>query len=98
MRETDTTIRWGGEEFLLLLPETGRETALVAAERLRQAIEAATVECRGQMINLTVSIGVAEPGETDICADDAVRRADRALYRAKGAGRNRVAGDASADP
>jgi diguanylate cyclase (GGDEF)-like protein/PAS domain S-box-containing protein len=98
MRETDVTIRWGGEEFLLLLPETSRETALVAAERLRQAIEAATVECHGQMINLTVSIGVAEPGETDICADDAVRRADRALYRAKSAGRNRVVHDDPADP
>jgi diguanylate cyclase (GGDEF)-like protein len=97
-RETDATIRWGGEEFLLLLPETSHSTALAAAERLRQAIEAATIECRGQIIRSTVSIGVAQPGETDTCADDAVRRADRALYRAKNGGRNRVVDDDSAAP
>ena len=90
VRETDVTVRWGGEEFLLLLPETGRDVALVVAERLRQTIEAANVERNGEFIKFTVSIGVSEPNQTDTCADDAVRRADRALYAAKSAGRNRV--------
>jgi diguanylate cyclase (GGDEF)-like protein len=90
MRDTDITIRWGGEEFLLVLPETDRDVALPIAERLRQSIEAATVERSGQIIKMTVSIGVAEPDESDTCPDDTVRRADSALYRAKTAGRNRV--------
>jgi diguanylate cyclase (GGDEF)-like protein/PAS domain S-box-containing protein len=92
-REIDVTIRWGGEEFLLLLPETGRDVALAVAERLRHTVEAANVECNGQFIRFTVSIGIAEPDETDACADDTVRRADRALYSAKSAGRNRVVAD-----
>jgi diguanylate cyclase (GGDEF)-like protein/PAS domain S-box-containing protein len=90
MRETDVTIRWGGEEFLLLLPETACGVALPVAERLRQAIEAVTVERGGQIIKMTVSIGVAEPAEGDSGPEDTVRRADGALYRAKTSGRNRV--------
>jgi diguanylate cyclase (GGDEF)-like protein/PAS domain S-box-containing protein len=89
-RATDVTIRWGGEEFLVLQPGTGRETGLIAAERVRLAIEAAKIECEGGVITVTASIGVADAGAADARADDVVRRADRALYRAKGTGRNRV--------
>jgi len=90
LREADVTIRWGGEEFLVLLPETGREAALAVADRLRVAIGAAKVQRDGQVIAATVSVGVAEAGEADRGADDAVRRVDQALYRAKRSGRNRV--------
>ncbi len=89
-RATDVTIRWGGEEFLLLQPETSCETALVVAERLRLAIEAAKIASYGGAITVTVSIGVANANKADAGADDVVRRVDRALYRAKGAGRNQV--------
>jgi diguanylate cyclase (GGDEF)-like protein/PAS domain S-box-containing protein len=90
LREADVTIRWGGEEFVLLLPATGLAAAVAVAERLRAAIAAAATECHGHAITVTVSIGVAAVDEPDAAADDVVHRADRALYRAKHAGRNRV--------
>ena len=89
-READIVIRWGGEEFLLLLPGSGREAALAVAERLRLAIGEATVLNGTDTIKVTVSIGVAEVDAADAGPDDVVRRVDRALYRAKGEGRNRV--------
>jgi diguanylate cyclase (GGDEF)-like protein len=91
LRETDVTIRWGGEEFLLLLPETSCDAALSVAERVREAIEAVKVEQNGNVIRITASIGVAEAAESDRGAEEAVGRADRAMYRAKSAGRNRIA-------
>ena len=93
LRETDVTIRWGGEEFVLLLHETSRDVALSMAERVRAAIEAVKVEHSGNAIRITASIGVAEVAESDRGAEEAVGRADRALYRAKNAGRNRVVAD-----
>ncbi|MGE5469051.1 MAG: diguanylate cyclase [Ignavibacteria bacterium] len=86
-RETDFAGRFGGEEFLLLLPETDPEGALAAAEKIRAAVaEAEEATARG----VTVSIGVAGAALEDGNEDDAVRRADRALYDAKARGRNRV--------
>lgn len=89
-RDGDTTIRWGGEEFLLLLPGSGCEIATIIAERLRSAVEAAVVTFGSAAIKVTVSIGVAECSVADNSLDDVMRRSDRALYRAKNAGRNRV--------
>src|ERR1700692_4234293 len=60
LRETDAIFRWGGEEFLVLLPETGQDFGRVAAERLRLALEAAEIAHKGCAIRITVSIGVAE--------------------------------------
>jgi diguanylate cyclase (GGDEF)-like protein/PAS domain S-box-containing protein len=91
LREADLVVRWGGEEFVVLLPKTGQATALAIAERLRCAIETATVEHLGDPVVITVSIGVATACAADTCADDVVRRADSALYRAKRSGRNRIA-------
>jgi two-component system cell cycle response regulator len=86
-RMTDTCFRYGGEEFVVLLPETQRDQALAVAERVRQAIEQAELT-RNRRV--TVSAGVAEfrPAED---AETLLRRADSALYEAKRAGRNRVA-------
>jgi diguanylate cyclase (GGDEF)-like protein len=88
-RPGDMAARLGGEEFVLLLPETLPEEALAIAERIRAATEATVVEHEGCRIGFTTSIGVASltAGES---LDDWIARADAALYRAKQSGRNRV--------
>jgi diguanylate cyclase (GGDEF)-like protein/PAS domain S-box-containing protein len=91
LRDSDIAIRWGGEEFLMVLPETGLDAAIQVAERLREAIEAAEIPGGSQLIKVTVSVGVAESNVEDSVPDDVVQRADRALYLAKRNGRNRVA-------
>ncbi|TVQ81256.1 MAG: diguanylate cyclase [Bradymonadales bacterium] len=91
-RESDVVARYGGEEFALILPFTGKEGALIKAERVRAAIEAYPFEHREQqpMGSITVSIGVASCPEDADQAEELVKRADEALYRAKKAGRNQV--------
>jgi diguanylate cyclase (GGDEF)-like protein len=88
-RVGDIAARLGGEEFVLLLPETTLQDALAIAERIRADTEARVVEHEGCRIGFTTSVGVADlaPGET---LDDWIARADAALYRAKQSGRNRV--------
>ena len=87
LREGDVLGRWGGEEFLALLPATGLEGALVAAERLRRAVSLRTFPYAG---SVTVSIGAASALANDHL-ERVVARADAGMYRAKRAGRNRVA-------
>lgn len=91
LRPTDSCSRMGGEEFLVVLPETDAAGAVVAAERLRKAIrETALVLPDGKPLPaLTVSIGVAQAGSEEK-AEDVAARADAALYRAKNGGRDRV--------
>lgn len=89
-RETDIVARIGGEEFAILLPETGIDDAGVAAERLRKQIEESDMQCDGQNLTITVSIGIAEaqPDMRDV--GDLLKNADQALYIAKRTGRNRI--------
>jgi diguanylate cyclase (GGDEF)-like protein len=89
VRPDDTFGRYGGEEFLLMLPDTLATGAVVLADRVRLAIEQMRCPELGPSVILTVSIGVAEfcPGEA---VSAAIARADEALYLAKSAGRNRV--------
>ena len=86
----DALGRYGGEEFMLVLPGQGLETARQVAERLRAKVEQASVQWQGNPIALTVSIGVAERRLHEHGPADALDRADRALYAAKHGGRNRV--------
>ena len=80
----------GGEEFVLALPHLDRESALAAAERFRQGLGGPAITLpAGGFVRITVSIGVAVT-HRDESFEDALRRADRALYVAKAAGRNRV--------
>ena len=91
VRAFDAIARYGGEEFAVVMPGTLPPEALVAAERLRVAIE--TLDCRtadGTRLELTVSIGVAHTGGQPCNAEDLVRQADAALYAAKRSGRNQV--------
>lgn len=89
LRAIDFLGRFGGEEFLLVLTQTGREGAHECAERVRLQTEHRTLEALGPESRVTVSIGVAEyrPGEP---IRDTIARADTAMYRAKADGRNRV--------
>jgi diguanylate cyclase (GGDEF)-like protein len=90
VREIDLPARWGGEEFGIVLPGTDLEGAARLAERMRRALEQRTILAPdGSPIHVTVSLGVAAFPE---CArgDDIVAAADRALYQAKRAGKNRV--------
>jgi diguanylate cyclase (GGDEF)-like protein len=87
IREDDTAARVGGEEFNIILPYTNMEIANVIAERIREGIETG---CKGEGHNATVSIGVANYREVCTSIDELKQFADRALYTAKGTGRNRV--------
>jgi len=89
VRGGDTVYRYGGEEFLVLLPEQTLETAALAAERLRRVVEDLGVPHPDGGV-VTVSVGVAAPAEGGESADDLVAQADTALYAAKARGRNRV--------
>jgi diguanylate cyclase (GGDEF)-like protein len=88
-RSHDLVARYGGEEFAVLLPETALEGGIAFAEKMRERIEAAGI---GAALGspLTVSLGVASYPADGARARDLVAAADRELYRAKAAGRNRV--------
>jgi two-component system cell cycle response regulator len=88
MRGGDELARWGGDEFVAILPDTDSEGAFRAAERLRHAVAATPVDVGATEVAVTISVGWAHwSGDTP---DDLLVRADRALYRAKDAGRNAV--------
>ena len=90
-RNVDVLGRYGGEEFTIVLPQTGPEGARTLAERIRQRVADTAFDIGGQTISCTTSVGVAAAPEGDIPATDwLIARADEALYRAKAAGRNQV--------
>ncbi len=91
IRQIDRIGRVGGEEFLVILPETGADEARQLAERLRMAIRALRIEPAPEQapIGITVSIGVSSARAPERI-EDLIQRADRALYTAKASGRNRV--------
>jgi diguanylate cyclase (GGDEF)-like protein len=90
VRTSDMAVRYGGEEFLLVLMDTGAEQGLKVAEKIRGEVEATKIPLPGGMLQKTISIGVAEyPNDSDTFWQ-VVKFADVALYKAKSDGRNRV--------
>ncbi len=91
-RATDLAARFGGEEFVVLMPETSPDSALGAANRMRELVETTPfiIDNDNNSINLTVSIGIANLLEEGDSAEGLLKRADEALYLAKNAGRNNV--------
>jgi diguanylate cyclase (GGDEF)-like protein len=90
IRATDKVARFGGEEFVVMLREVDEDRTRLLANRIREAV-AATVVTQGLAHRyITISVGVAMAGEQDRDIEDVIERADRALYAAKSAGRNRV--------
>ena len=89
-RDADIAGRYGGEEFVVLLPDTDSEGAVTFAERLRQSIEAYEVVHEGRSIRFTVSLGIADLSEPTNGYAQLIERADIALYSSKASGRNQV--------
>ncbi|MEI7843378.1 MAG: diguanylate cyclase [Gallionellaceae bacterium] len=90
LRRIDTAGRIGGEEFAVLLPDTDAVEAEVLAERIRQKISNSAFVQDGKKVSITVSIGISTLTAKDETPESALNRADKALYQAKGSGRNRV--------
>ncbi|MBP3924050.1 GGDEF domain-containing protein [bacterium] len=89
-RKTDMVFRYGGEEFVVILTETSLESALIPLERLRKRIEAKNLFYEGKNFNITVSIGLNSDTSKFESASEFLDAADKALYRAKENGRNRI--------
>jgi len=90
LRGTDIMSRWGGEEFVILMPETPLAGAAILAERLREVLAQLAVDTTAGTLRFTVSAGVAARGGPDAGITDMMQRADSALYEAKQHGRNRI--------
>ncbi len=90
LRDTDIAARYGGDEFILLLPETNAQGARELAERIRRALEVQRLDARGAKIGTTVSIGVAQFPAHGPDLQNILNKADQAMYLAKKTGRNRV--------
>jgi len=90
LRQTDYMGRFGGEEFLICMPETAIDGALIQAERLRKKVEQIDFESTGQSLKVTLSCGVTEAHPYELSLEKMISRADQALYLAKNLGRNRV--------
>lgn len=85
-RETDTVGRWGGEEFLIICPDTNREAALTLAETIRANIEANDFP-RVEQVTASLGVGLCQPDDN---IDTVMERTDAALYQAKANGRNQI--------
>jgi diguanylate cyclase (GGDEF)-like protein len=96
LREVDLVARIGGEEFVILLPDSTGEMAVNVAERLRSAVESTIVSYEDAVVQFTVSAGVAPMFSTDVTWESMLHRADEAMYVAKRSGRNRVVLDPQA--
>jgi diguanylate cyclase (GGDEF)-like protein/PAS domain S-box-containing protein len=90
LRTVDIFGRWGGEEFVALLPETDAQGAAIIAERLRKIVSQNILDYNDQKISLTTSIGIAQYRTGEVAVEGPLGRADTAVYDAKKAGRNRI--------
>lgn len=90
LRATDIMARYGGDEFVVMLPHTNAKGAAEVAEKIRASVEISRLSVRGQLIPITVSIGIASYPENGDTYTDLLEAADRAMYQAKQQGKNRV--------
>ncbi len=90
LRQLDVAARWGGEEFLVILPETALEGALVIGEKVRKAVEELRVACSGGEVAFTITLGVSTSAADGPPLPECLRLADEALYAGKRAGKNRI--------
>lgn len=90
LRAADVLGRYGGEEFVIVLPETDAQQAMIVAERIRAATAADGIDTEKGPVKVTISVGIAVVQSGDDALDALIRRADQALYAAKAAGRNRT--------
>ena len=97
-RGSDIYCRYGGEEFLLILPQMAQDNAIERAEQLRSAIAGTSVPYGASLIAVTASFGVATFARDGRTGDELIAAADRALYAAKAGGRNRVGVSVGPDP
>jgi diguanylate cyclase (GGDEF)-like protein len=95
-RQSDMASRWGGDEFLVLMPNIPRRSLVAVLERLRSSVAAMAVPCHDHIHHVTVSVGAAH-GLTGETADECIAAADHALYRAKHEGRDRVVAVGTSD-
>lgn len=93
VRQTDLVFRWGGEEFVVVLPHTEPDEVLAVAERVRTAVAAPPLSVGATAVSLTTSVGAAWTDRFPVDGEALVRRADAACYRAKAEGGDRVAAD-----
>jgi len=91
MRKSDLVSRWGGEEFVVLLPQTDINGGMVIAEALRKTVENLIIYLKNKIkLKFTISIGLSEIDYKDKNIESSIRRADIALYKAKNSGRNKI--------
>ena len=92
VRDTDTFCRYGGEEFIIILPQTGSKDAVVLGERIRAEVEKHDFSMATSIpdLSITVSLGTTSFPDNGLSPADLVQTVDMALYRAKGAGKNMV--------
>ncbi|MBV7272876.1 GGDEF domain-containing protein [Clostridium sp. PL3] len=89
VREHGFVSRWGGEEFLILLPETELEDARILADKIRKISEEEIIEYNGIQVSITLTFGVTVNEDYEML-DDTIKKADKALYEGKVQGRNCV--------
>ena len=89
-REEDVVARYGGEELVVILPETNKVNTIIKAERIRKKIQDMSLVFDGKKINISVSGGIATFPQDAVEANKLIHCADKALYRAKGEGKNRI--------
>jgi diguanylate cyclase (GGDEF)-like protein len=90
LRLADIVARYGGEEFTVILPETAIKDALIAAEKLRKAVEKTELPYNNELLKITISLGVAAFPDIAKDAETLIKAADDALYLSKEGGRNKV--------
>ncbi len=98
LRGVDVPARYGGDEFVALLPETDPSGAYVVAEKIRQVTSEMVVQSGGEQITTSLSIGVVSCPDDGHTADELMIAADKAMYSSKRLGKNRVVGYADPDP